>query len=152
MLAWVWLSTVRPDGRPHGDAADRRVARRRLYFCTRADERKARNLAENPRCIRTTGCNALGDGLDVVIEGDAVVRRDDALLRLVADAYVFKYGSDWRTRARSPSCTRSIPSPASAFASVRSSARPAGAVAVSAGERSANSHALVEKDPRGAMV
>jgi hypothetical protein len=91
-----WISTVRPDGRPHvtpllsvwGDGA--------AYFCTGPEEQKARNLARNPQCILTTGCNALGEGLDLVIEGDAVRVRDHVLLMRTADAYESKYGSDWR--------------------------------------------------------
>jgi nitroimidazol reductase NimA-like FMN-containing flavoprotein (pyridoxamine 5'-phosphate oxidase superfamily) len=66
-----WVSTVRPDGRPHvtpllavwhGDA---------MYFCTGPGERKAKNLKQNPQCILTTGQDCL-DGLDVVVEGRAV--------------------------------------------------------------------------------
>jgi nitroimidazol reductase NimA-like FMN-containing flavoprotein (pyridoxamine 5'-phosphate oxidase superfamily) len=90
-----WISTVRPDGRPHvtplisvwfDDAA---------YFCTGAGERKAKNLAQNPSCILTTGCNLLDEGLDVVIEGEAVRVSDDAKLQRIADAYESKYGSEW---------------------------------------------------------
>ena len=36
-----------------------------LYFTTGRTERKAKNLAQNPHCVVTTGCNVL-DGLDVV--------------------------------------------------------------------------------------
>lgn len=90
-----WLSTVRPDGRPHvttllavwlGEAA---------YFCTGAQERKGRNLAENPHVVLTTGANRLHGGLDVVLEGDAVRVRDMAKLHRVADAYEAKYGTEW---------------------------------------------------------
>jgi pyridoxine/pyridoxamine 5'-phosphate oxidase len=95
-----WLSTVRPDGRPHvtplisvwlGEAA---------YFCTGVDERKARNLEENPNCVLTTGCNLLREGLDVVIEGEARRVSDDAELALVAAAYESKYGSEWHFDVR----------------------------------------------------
>lgn len=67
-----WLSTVRPDGRPHVAPADLGVAGRASYFCTGAAERKAKNLHANSHVVLTTGCNALNDGLDLVIEGDAV--------------------------------------------------------------------------------
>lgn len=86
-----WLSTVRPDGRPHvtpllavwhGDA---------MYFCTGPGERKAKNLQQNPNCILTTGQNGL-DGLDLVVEGRAVEVGDGAELEQVADSYESKYG------------------------------------------------------------
>lgn len=90
-----WLSTVRSDGRPHVTPLIAVWLDEALWFCTRPDERKAKNLAGNPRCILTTGCNALGKGLDVIVEGEAVNVRDDAPLRRAADAYLAKYGSDW---------------------------------------------------------
>jgi general stress protein 26 len=91
-----WVSTVRPDGRPHVTPLIAVWADDRLCFCTGADERKARNLGENPSCVVTTGCNTLSDGLDVVVEGQAVNLRDDARLQVIADAYVAKYGEEWR--------------------------------------------------------
>jgi len=66
-----------------------------LCFCTGPDERKAKNLAGNPGCILTTGCNAIGEGVDVVVEGDAVNVQDDVKLQRIADAYVAKYGAEW---------------------------------------------------------
>lgn len=95
-----WLSTVRPDGRPHVTPLLSVWMDGALYFCTGPDERKAKNLARNPHCILTTGCNALDEGLDVVVEGDAVRVTGDARLGRVADAYLSKYGSDWRFAVR----------------------------------------------------
>jgi hypothetical protein len=43
-----------------------------------------------------TGCNALHEGTDLVVEGDATKVSDDAELRRIADAYVSKYGEEWR--------------------------------------------------------
>ena len=63
-----------------------------LYFCTGPDERKAKNLARNPRCILTTGCNGL-DGLDLVVEGQAEKVSDSAELQSVADTFESKYGA-----------------------------------------------------------
>ena len=91
-----WLSTVRPDGRPHVTPLLAVWLDGALYFCTGPDERKAKNLAQNPHCILTTGTNALDEGLDVVVEGDAVRVSDDVSLRRIADAIESKYGSDWR--------------------------------------------------------
>ena len=90
-----WLTTVRADGRPHvtpligvwHDAA--------VHFCTGPREQKARNLEANRHVAVTTGNNTWAQGLDVVVEGDAVrVVEHDALQRL-ADAYEAKYGSRW---------------------------------------------------------
>jgi hypothetical protein len=91
---------VRPDGRPHVTPLIAVLLSDALYFCTGASERKAKNLAHNAHCILTTGCNALGEGLDLVVEGDARRVTDDATLRRVADAYESKYGSDWRFAVR----------------------------------------------------
>jgi nitroimidazol reductase NimA-like FMN-containing flavoprotein (pyridoxamine 5'-phosphate oxidase superfamily) len=95
-----WLSTVRPDGRPHVTPLLSVWLDGALYFCTGPDERKARNLAHNPHCILTTGCNALDEGLDLVVEGEATRVSDDARLRRIAEEYVAKYGSDWRFSVR----------------------------------------------------
>jgi general stress protein 26 len=91
-----WLSTVRPDGRPHVTPLLAIWQDDALHFSTGPEERKARNLEENPHCILTTGRNTVQEGLDLVLEGDAVrVTDKDALQRLV-DAYMSKYGPDWR--------------------------------------------------------
>lgn len=58
-------------------------------------EQKARNLAASARCTVLTGCNVV-DGLDVVVEGEAVRVTDDERLRRLALEYEAKYGSDWR--------------------------------------------------------
>lgn len=95
-----WLSTVRPDGRPHVTPLLAVWLDLALYFCTGSGERKAGNLAGNPHCVLTTGCNALREGLDVVVEGTAVRVSDDATLRRVAERYEAKYGSDWHFDVR----------------------------------------------------
>ncbi|MCA1008719.1 pyridoxamine 5'-phosphate oxidase family protein [Rhodococcus hoagii] len=90
-----WLSTVRADGRPHVTPLIAVRVDDRMHFCTGPDEQKARNLSASGACALTTGSNALGSGLDVVIEGRAVRISDSALLTRIADAYRAKYGSDW---------------------------------------------------------
>lgn len=95
-----WVSTVRPDGRPHVTPLISVWLDDALYFCTGPTERKTRNLSRNRHCILTTGCNAIDDGLDVVVEGDAARVSDNDVLRRVADAYDAKYGSDWRFDVR----------------------------------------------------
>src|SRR5450755_2500415 len=87
-----WLSTVRPDGRPHVTPLLGIWLDEALYFCTGPDERKAKNLARNTHCILTTGCNRL-DGLDLVVEGQAAKVSDMAELRSVADTFESKYGT-----------------------------------------------------------
>jgi general stress protein 26 len=91
-----WVSTVRPDGRPHVTPLIAVWLEDALYFCTGPDERKAKNLAQNSHCILTTGCNSLNQGIDIVVEGEAVRVEDEAKLGRLADAYVSKYGEDWR--------------------------------------------------------
>ena len=87
-----WVTTVRPDGRPHVTPLIGVWWEGALHFTTGATERKARNLAANPHCLLTTGVNTLADGLDVVIEGEAEQVTDPGERASVADAYVAKYG------------------------------------------------------------
>jgi hypothetical protein len=95
-----WLSTVRPEGRPHVTPLLSVWLDGSAFFCTGATERKAKNLERSPHCVLTTGCNQLGEGLDIVIEGDAVRIRDEGRLRRVAGLYASKYGDDWRFDVR----------------------------------------------------
>ncbi|MFE2021387.1 pyridoxamine 5'-phosphate oxidase family protein [Streptomyces sp. NPDC059499] len=67
-----WLSTVRPDAGPHVTPLLAVWSLGGMCFTTGGQERKARNLERNPRCVLTTGTNAL-TGVDVVIEGVAAV-------------------------------------------------------------------------------
>ena len=66
-----WLSTVRPDGRPHVTPLISVWLDGAAYICTGPDECKARNMAQNDQVVMTTGSNALNQGLDLVIEGSA---------------------------------------------------------------------------------
>lgn len=91
-----WLSTVRPDGRPHVTPLLCVWLDGALYFCTGPEERKANNLARNARCAVTTGRNSLKEGLDLVVEGEASRVTDDLKLQGIAGLYESKYGSDWR--------------------------------------------------------
>lgn len=90
-----WLSTVRPDGRPHVTPLIGVWADESLFFCTGPNEQKAKNLAESQHCVLTTGTNALHAGLDVVVEGDAVRVRDADRLQRIARSYEEKYGNAW---------------------------------------------------------
>ncbi|MBT2407799.1 MULTISPECIES: pyridoxamine 5'-phosphate oxidase family protein [unclassified Streptomyces] len=90
-----WLTTVRPDGRPHVTPLIGVWADGALHFCTGGEERKAKNLRTNPAVVATTGCNTLRDGYDVVVEGDAVRVEDEPRLRALARAWEAKYGAEW---------------------------------------------------------
>ena len=90
-----WISTVRPDGRPHVTPLITVWLDGAPHLCTGAPERKALNLLANPACVLTTG-NAVEEGRDVVVEGTAVRVTDPATLERVRDGYLDKYGEDWR--------------------------------------------------------
>ena len=95
-----WLSTVRPDGRPHVTPLVAVWVDGSLYFCTGPDEVKAKNLARNARCILTTGCNAFRKGLDVVVEGEVGVVTDELLLRRLVAIWKRKYDDFWHFEVR----------------------------------------------------
>jgi nitroimidazol reductase NimA-like FMN-containing flavoprotein (pyridoxamine 5'-phosphate oxidase superfamily) len=85
-----WISTVRPDGRPHVTTIAAVWLDDAIHFVTGKTERKARNLADNTRVVITTGCNGW-DGLDIVVEGEAVLVTAAERLRAVVDAFTAKY-------------------------------------------------------------
>ena len=85
-----WLTTVRPDGHPHTTPLVAVWLDGDYYFCTVPTERKAKNLEHNSHCIIMTGCNSLSEGLDIVVEGDAIVVHDEALLQRLAAVYASK--------------------------------------------------------------
>jgi len=91
-----WITTVRPDGRPHVTPLVGIGANDAVYFTTGLEEQKARNLQHNPHVAITTGNNSWASGLDVVVEGDAVRISDHESLQRLADAYGAKYGDFWR--------------------------------------------------------
>jgi hypothetical protein len=95
-----WLSTVRLDGRPHVTPLLVVWLDGSLHFCTGPTEQKAKNLADNPNCVLTTGDNMLGEGLDLVVEGEAARVTDADRLARLADEYEEKYGEDWRFEVR----------------------------------------------------
>lgn len=88
-----WITTVRPDGRPHVTPLVAVWHEGALYFCTGPEERKGRNLAENPQVVLTTGSNSFDDGLDLIVEGTAVRATDETLLQRLAGLWDTKY--DW---------------------------------------------------------
>jgi nitroimidazol reductase NimA-like FMN-containing flavoprotein (pyridoxamine 5'-phosphate oxidase superfamily) len=52
-----WISTVRPDGRPHVTPLVAVWVDRAIHFHTGAEEQKFANLRTNPHVVLTTGCN-----------------------------------------------------------------------------------------------
>lgn len=90
-----WLTTVRPDSRPHVTPLLSVWVDESLNFVTGPTEVKTKNLDRNPHSVMTTGTNAFSEGLDVVVEGDSVQVSDEAVLWRLAEAYEAKYGSDW---------------------------------------------------------
>ena len=106
-----WISTVRPDGRPHVTTLLAVLIDDAAVLLHRRGGAKAKNLAENPHCILTTGCNTIDEGLDVVVESDAVNVRDGMFHHGAGEALVFEVA----------------PTPRSASAKASRSARPAGA-------------------------
>lgn len=91
-----WLSTVRPDGRPHVTPLPAVWDGGALHICTGDEEQKAANLRRNPHCALSTGTDKLHDGTDVVVEGRAERITDHA--RLVELAALWKARHDWNYR------------------------------------------------------
>jgi hypothetical protein len=91
-----WVVTVRRDGRPHVTPLLAVVLDDIPYFCTGPTEQKAKNLDADPHCSLLTGNGRRLEGTDLVVEGRAARVTDEPLLRRLADAWVQKYGEDWR--------------------------------------------------------
>ena len=94
-----WICTVRSDGRPHLTPLVAVWIDDTLYFCTGPDEQKAANLRDNPHVLLMTGCNEWDNGIDVVVEGEAVRVTDGALLHRLAEAWATKWDGRWQYQA-----------------------------------------------------
>jgi nitroimidazol reductase NimA-like FMN-containing flavoprotein (pyridoxamine 5'-phosphate oxidase superfamily) len=83
-----WISTVRPDCRPHSVPTWGVWLDGKLYFGGGTRTRKARNLAANPHVAAHT------ESADevVILEGSARIVADADEQRRVDDAYEAKYG------------------------------------------------------------
>ena len=79
----AWLTTVRPDGRPHVRPVGALWVDGAFYFNSGASTRKARNLAADPHCVISVATR----GFDLVVEGEAVKVTDEATLQRLAAAY-----------------------------------------------------------------
>ena len=85
-----WVATVRPDGGPHVMPVWGVWLDDAFCFSTGAQSRKARNLAENPRCV--IACEVGQDQLTV--EGIAEIVVAAEVNRRFAEAYGPKYEWD----------------------------------------------------------
>ncbi|MFC7404850.1 pyridoxamine 5'-phosphate oxidase family protein [Georgenia alba] len=91
----AWLSTVRPDGRPHAMPVSPVWLDGTPWFTTRPTSRKGRNLAHDDRCVLT----AASDTLDLVVEGEARRVHGTGELRAAAEAFRTKYAWELTLRA-----------------------------------------------------
>jgi hypothetical protein len=78
-----FLTTIRPDGRPHLAGVGAVWDDGRVYFVSGAGTRKSRNLAANPSCAISFPLQ----GIDLVVEGRAQRVTDDATLQRLAGRY-----------------------------------------------------------------
>ncbi|MFE1593452.1 pyridoxamine 5'-phosphate oxidase family protein [Nocardia sp. NPDC058705] len=79
----AFLSTVRPDGRPHTAAVGALWLDDGFYFTSGETTRKARNLAVNPACTIAVSL----DGIDLVVEATATVVTAAETLERIAARY-----------------------------------------------------------------
>ena len=83
-----WVSTTRPDGRPHAMPVWGLWHEDAFYFSSAPNSRKAQNLAANPAVVVHLES---GDEV-VVVEGEAELVTDEELLRRLSEDYTRKYG------------------------------------------------------------
>jgi general stress protein 26 len=95
-----WLTSVRTDGRPHVTPVVAVWLDNALHFTAGAGEQKAANLRDNAHVILTTGCNGWQEGVDVVLEGDAVLVTDGAALERLGVAWRAKWDGRWQYYAQ----------------------------------------------------
>jgi general stress protein 26 len=99
MAELFWIVTVRTDGRPHLTPLVAVWLEGAIYFSTGESEQKAANLRTSSHILLLTGCNTWDEGLDVVVEGDALQVGDDALLTRLAAAWAAKWDGRWHYEA-----------------------------------------------------
>lgn len=90
----VWLTTVRPDGRPHVQPVLVVWVDEGPCFATRPVSRKAENIAANGRCVLSVA----SETFDLVVEGRPVRIHDEVGLGRVSDAMKAKY--EWELTVR----------------------------------------------------
>ncbi len=85
-----WVTTVRPEGRPHAMPVWGLWLDSRFYFSTARTSRKAGNLAVNGHCVVCTEQATEA----VIVEGEAALIEDADVLRPVWQGYNAKYNWD----------------------------------------------------------
>lgn len=80
-MGTTFLSTVRPDGRPHSAGIGALWVDGDIYFTSGPGARKSRNLAENPACTLSARLATI----DVIFEGEAIRITDGPTLERVAE-------------------------------------------------------------------
>jgi len=100
----TWLSTVRPDGRPHLTGVGALWVDGKFYFTSGARTRKSRNLAANPNCA----LSMVLKGLDLAVEGRAEKVTDPATLERLAARYA---AQGWPARAIDGALTAEFSAP-----------------------------------------
>jgi pyridoxine/pyridoxamine 5'-phosphate oxidase len=100
----TWLSTVRPDGRPHVAAVGALWVDGKFYFTSGPGTRKSRNLAANPNCVLSMAL----PGLDLAVEGRAAKVTDQATLERLAQRYA---AQGWPARAEGGAITAEYSAP-----------------------------------------
>jgi Pyridoxamine 5'-phosphate oxidase len=85
------LTTVRADGRPHQTTIAGVWLDDAFAFTTSSGEQKAHNLEAGNRNVIVTAGNSGWDGMDVVLEGEAVDVTDADRLGALTDAFRTKY-------------------------------------------------------------
>jgi len=93
-----WISTVRPDGRPHTMVIWGLWLANVFYFSTGRDSRKSHNLEANPNCVV---CNELAHEA-VIVEGVAREVREAALRKRFFRLYERKYDFDMSPYQQEP--------------------------------------------------
>lgn len=90
-----WITTVRADGRPHATPLVGVWAEDAMHFVTGENEQKAVNLRANPHVLISVGDPEWERGLDVTIEGSAVLVTEREQLVKLAAAWTTKWDGRW---------------------------------------------------------
>jgi pyridoxine/pyridoxamine 5'-phosphate oxidase len=100
----TWLSTVRPDGRPHLTGVGALWVDGQFYFTSGPGTSKSRNLAANPNCALSIAL----PGLDLAVEGRAAKVTDQATLERLAQRYA---AQGWPAKAADGALTAEYSAP-----------------------------------------
>jgi hypothetical protein len=92
------LTTIRPDGRPHQTTIAGIWLHDAFSFTTSDGEQKAHNLQAGNHHVIVTAGNSGWEGMDVIVEGEAVEVSDPDRLGHLVDAYRTKYDDFFKFR------------------------------------------------------